>query len=305
MFKVVRYIFILVFFIVVGVVAFEIQLRKIPNDYKLKSNYLKQKGEKFETLILGSSHSFYGVNPHLLSNAYNLAHSSKSYDLDWKILNKYERYLPNLKTIILPSSYFSYVHTVGNSSQRHLLKNYELYYGIDINEYDLSLNTEIFSHSIWENITRYKKFLLDGKNDVTIDDKGFIKNRKKYDELAYNSVKTVRKHTNKLSYEDVNKNFLGLKNILDFAEKNNIQVILVTTPVAPIYRNNVDKEQYDYWNETTKKLVDNYQRVIWLNHFKNDSLFNKSDFVDTDHLSLQGANKVTKELKKYIKNKGA
>ena len=279
------------------------QLRRIPNDYKLKANYLKQKGEKVETLILGSSHTFYGVNPHLISNAYNLAHSSKSYDLDWEILKTYDKYLPNLKTIILPSSYFSYVHVVGNSTQRHLLKNYELYYGIDVNEYDLSLNSELFSMPFLDNFIRYKDHLLGENNTVTIDEKGFINKRKKFNYQAYNSVKTVNKHTQKLSYENINKNFLGLNNILDFAKKNNIKVILVTTPVASVYRKNVDQEQYNYWKQTTTKLVNSYKNVEWVDFFENDSIFKKSDFVDTDHLSLLGANKVTKELKKYINQK--
>ena len=300
MFRIAKYIFILIVFILVGMIGYEFQLRKIPNDYKVKANYLKQKGEKVETLILGSSHTFYGINPHLIPNAYNLAHSSKSYDLDWEILKTYDKYLPNLKTIILPSSYFSYVHVVGNSSQRHLLKNYSLYYVIDINEYDLSLNSELFSMPFFANLVRYKEFLLKENNGVTIDEKGFIKKRKPFSHQAYNSAKTVKKHTQKLSYENVNKNFLGLNNILDFANKNNIKVILVTTPVASIYRKNVDKEQYGYWKQTTTKLVDNYKNVKWVDLFENDSVFNKSDFVDTDHLSLLGANKVTKELKKYI-----
>lgn len=300
MFKIAKYIFILIVFILVGMIGYEFQLRKIPNDYKMKANYLKQKGEKVETLILGSSHTFYGVNPHLIPKAYNLAHSSKSYDLDWEILKTYHKFLPNLKTIILPSSYFSFVHVVGNSSQRHLLKNYDLYYGIDINEYDLSLNSELFSMPFSDNIIRYKDYLLSENNKVTIDDKGFVKKRRPFDNQAYNSVKTVKKHTQKLSYENVNKNFLGLNHILDFADKNNIKVILVTTPVASIYRKNVDKEQYNYWKQTTKKLVNNYKNVKWVDLFANDSVFKKSDFIDTDHLSLLGANKVTQELKKYM-----
>lgn len=300
MLRLIKYIFLLLIFVFVIMIGYEIQLRKIPNDYKVKANYLKQKGEKIETLILGSSHTFYGVNPHLIPNAYNLSHSSKSYDLDWKILKNYEKYLPNLKTIILPSSYFSYVHTVGSSSQRHLLKNYELYYEIDIDEYDLSLNSELFSMPFSDNFTRYKDYLLNENNKITIDDKGFVKKRKKFNEQAYNSVRNVNKHTDKLSYENINKNYLGLTNILDFANNNNIQVILVTTPVAPVYRKNVDKEQYNYWKQTTDRIVKNYKNVKWVDFFEDDTIFKKSDFVDTDHLSLLGANKVTKELKKYI-----
>jgi hypothetical protein len=50
----------------------EFLLRNIPNDYKFKKAYLDENAEEVETLILGNSHAFFGVNPQYFStNAFN------------------------------------------------------------------------------------------------------------------------------------------------------------------------------------------------------------------------------------------
>ena len=51
---------ILFFFLVL-----EIAIRNIPNDYKLKQKYLQQNTAEINTLILGSSHTYYGLKPNL------------------------------------------------------------------------------------------------------------------------------------------------------------------------------------------------------------------------------------------------
>ena len=49
-------------------VIIEIFLRLIPNDYLHKKKYLDAHSCDIETLILGSSHSFYGIDPNYFSN---------------------------------------------------------------------------------------------------------------------------------------------------------------------------------------------------------------------------------------------
>ncbi len=49
--------------ILVVAILMEILLRNTPNDYLFKKQYLDKHSSEIETLILGSSHSFYGFNP--------------------------------------------------------------------------------------------------------------------------------------------------------------------------------------------------------------------------------------------------
>lgn len=299
--KIITYVCLSLSIILGSIIGIEIVLRKIPNDYNVKAAYLKMNGDKIETLILGSSHSFYGINPNLIPNAYNLAHSSKSYDLDWKLLERYDKYLPNLQTIIIPTSYFSYVHTLGNSSQRKLLKNYKLYHGIDIGTNDLTLSTELFSQPIGENYIRFQNYINIPDKEVTIDEKGFIKKRRLFNSDLYHSEETVKKHTSKLDAIQIDSNTNGLNNILTYAQSHQIKVILVSTPVAPSYKENIDRKQYLHWQQMTKEIIKDYDEVYWIDLFNNDDEFNQNDFVDSDHLSLKGANKVTLKIRESLK----
>ena len=93
--------------ILVLAVIMEISLRAIPNDYKQKRNYMDSHSDEIEVLVLGSSHSLYGINPKYFSQkTYNMAYVSQSLDLDYKILEKYYNRFKNLKTIIVDISYF-------------------------------------------------------------------------------------------------------------------------------------------------------------------------------------------------------
>ena len=68
-------------------VIMEVALRAIPNDYKQKRSDMDSRSDEIEILVLGSSHSLYGINPKYFSqNTYNVAYVSQSLDLDYKIL---------------------------------------------------------------------------------------------------------------------------------------------------------------------------------------------------------------------------
>jgi hypothetical protein len=86
----------------------EVAFRAIPNDYKLKRHYLDKNALQIETLILGSSHALYGINPeYFTTKTFNGSNISQSINYDYQIIKKYEKDLKNLKTLILPLSYFT------------------------------------------------------------------------------------------------------------------------------------------------------------------------------------------------------
>ena len=75
--------------ILLGTLVLEVLLRNIPNDYSQKKEYLDENSSEIETLILGSSHSFYGLNPkYFSSKTFNASHISQSLNYDYKIINK-------------------------------------------------------------------------------------------------------------------------------------------------------------------------------------------------------------------------
>ena len=78
-------IILLAFFIPVLCVlaGLEYMVRKAPNEYQYKAQWMEKNADRVETLILGTSHAFYGINPSYLGpNAFSLAASAQSLQYD-------------------------------------------------------------------------------------------------------------------------------------------------------------------------------------------------------------------------------
>lgn len=95
--------------ILLGLVFCEHFLRKIPNDYSFKNEWLSNNARTIQVLNMGSSHAFYGIEPNLFScKAFNAAHVSQSIKYDHFIFSKFVNDMDSLKVLVLPISYFSF-----------------------------------------------------------------------------------------------------------------------------------------------------------------------------------------------------
>ena len=67
----------------------EYAVRQIPNEYKYKNDWMDQHAEEVETLIMGSSHAMFGINPAFIDGvAFNLGLPSQSLKYDLFLLHK-------------------------------------------------------------------------------------------------------------------------------------------------------------------------------------------------------------------------
>ena len=74
----------------------EILIRKAPNPYSIKHHYMVNHGRDVETLLLGSSHIFFGINPaRFKDKTYNLANNAQSARINYELLKHYEKELNN------------------------------------------------------------------------------------------------------------------------------------------------------------------------------------------------------------------
>ena len=86
----------------------EIRLRDIPNSYTIKKYYLEKDLNDIQVLILGSSHTYFGINPEFFNlKGYNLANASQTLYYDKELLGRYIDRMPNLKIVIISYSYFA------------------------------------------------------------------------------------------------------------------------------------------------------------------------------------------------------
>lgn len=284
---------ILFFFLVL-----EIAIRKIPNDYQLKKAYLDQNAAQINTLVLGSSHTFYGINPEYFSNkTFNAAYVSQSLDLDYEILKKYDSKLKNLKTVIIPISYFSLFETLETDVEKWRIKNYVMYYDLE-NNYQFTDNFESLNNHITQNIKKVIKHYAFHKSFLTSSHLGWGTNFNSKNKKALNGAFTGKKHTAK-NFDLFDKNVKSLQKIIALCRENKVKIIFITTPTHSSYYENLKATQLEKTTNTISELVKNNSNCMYLNYLKSDK-FTNEDFYDADHLNEIGAKKLSIVLNRKI-----
>ncbi|MGR7813230.1 hypothetical protein [Lacinutrix undariae] len=294
--------------IILAFILMEILLRNIPNDYSFKKEYLDKNSNEIETLILGSSHTYYGVDPsYFSSNTFNASHVSQYPNHDFEILKKYQSNFKNLKTVILPISYFTYATRLKDGKEAWRIKNYMIYYDLNISK-SLSDNSEVFGNKTSTNIKRIASSYILNKSVITSSNLGWgtIYNATKQKDLEETGKKAALRHTQKESNTDkskqiINKNKSNVEAIVKWCEERNIKIILITTPTYKTYHENLNSEQLNLMINTNNEIATKYENCTYLN-LLSDSNFIAKDYYDADHLSEIGAKKLSLMLDQAIIN---
>lgn len=285
--------------ILFGALFMEFLLRNTPNDYLFKKQYLDKNSAEIETLILGSSHSFYGFNPeYFSSNTFNASHISQSLNYDYEILKKYKDQFKNLKTIILPISYFTLFGKLEAGSESWRVKNYIIYYDLNSSK-SLTDYSEVLSNRIDVNIKRIVSYYVLGNSTISCTKLGWGTNYNSQNarDLIASGKTAAQRHTidnvNSDKYQEIfNENRLILNSIIKWCAKNNVNVLLLTPPAFETYRQNLNQEQLKITVNTTRNICSKYDNCIYYN-LLSDTNFVATDFYDADHLSEIGAKKLS------------
>jgi hypothetical protein len=282
----------------------EISLRNLPNDFKIKKNYLDTNAPHIETLILGSSHSFYGLNPdYFSSKTFNASNISQSLNYDFKILQKYQDKLQSLKTIVLPISYFTLFSKLEAGSESWRIKNYVLYFKLNSNV--LTHHSEVLTNKLKVNTDRLISSYFTEHSNITCTTLGWGTkyNWKNARDLDITGEIASKRHTLQNIYSDknqqiFNENISVLNSIIKWADNNNIKIVFITPPAYETYRKHLNIEQLNTTIKTTIEICNKYKNCFYENLLEDDRFIAK-DFYDADHLSNIGAEK----LSKFINNK--
>ena len=285
---------IFIFFLVL-----EIAIRKIPNDYQLKKVYLDKNASKINTLILGSSHSFYGINPEYFSkHTFNAAYVSQTLDLDEELLNHYKDKFSNLETVIIPISYASLFETLETDVEKWRLKNYILYYGFE-NKYRFTDNFETLNHDILLNIKKTVKFYVFDKSLITSSNLGWGTNFSSKNNQKFEGEFTAKKHTAS-NFNLFEANLKSLHKIIELCQKKKVKILFITTPTHSSYYKNVNKMQLLKTTNTINELVKKNPNCEYINLLDSEK-FIATDFHDADHLNEIGAKKLSLFLNKKMR----
>tara|TARA_B110000503_G_C7141898_1_gene411207 strand:- start:241 stop:1149 length:909 start_codon:yes stop_codon:yes gene_type:complete len=284
--------------LVIIIITMETLLRSIPNDYNFKNNFLLNNSNNVTKLFLGSSHTYYGINPDFISgNSFNASHISQTINLDYEIIKKYDNNWNELKYIIIPIDYFTLFSRLSNGIEYWRIKNYNLYYDMNLSN-SFSDNSELLSVSLKSNLRRIISFYFLNKTSITCSKLGFGNNYKKSNDLIKTGKTAALRHTKK-DLSKLSESLKILKEIIDFASRNNIEIIFYTSPAFNTYVSNLDKNQLNLTINTITELAKNNNNCNYFNLLE-DSNFHSSDFRDADHLNPEGAKKLSLRIDELI-----
>ena len=291
--------------ILFAIICLEIALRCIPNDYKYKKKYLDINSDEIETLILGSSHAYFGIDPRYFSSkTFNASYVSQSFDIDFAILSKYHDNLKNLKTVVIPVSYFTLFSNLSISPEAWRIKKYAIYYGINLSN-NLSDYSELSTVRFRDNFDRLRGYYIKSESFVSSSKLGWgtSYNSENALDLTETGRASALRHRCDLNLEIIQnafkENLALLDSIQEWCVNKNVKIILITPPAYETYRNNLNIEQLNLAIETANAYVTKFDNCNYYN-FINDSSFTAKDFYDGDHLSEIGAKKLSTILSTII-----
>ena len=288
--------------VLVFLVAMELVLRSIPNDYSYKKNYLDQHSNEIETLFLGSSHAFYAINPEFIqSNSFNASHIAQSIDYDILILKKYANQTNKLKFIVVPIDYFTLYNRLETGVECWRIKNYNIYYGLNKSN-TIDENSEILNGKWSENTQRLYKFLRKNKSEISCNTLGWGTNNKSKStkDFVVTGKAAAKRHAQK-SKSFFNENGTIVNEIIALAKVKNAKVIFYTSPAYKTYTSLLNKKQLQTTIQTIQSIQKSNANVYYYN-FLNDTSFTAKDFFDADHLNEIGAEKFSKKIDSILVN---
>ncbi len=286
--------------ILVAIFFCEFFLRKIPNDYSFKKQYLDNNSDSIVTLFLGNSQAFYGIDPYFYNDrSFNASHISQTLDFDYKILKKYELNFTNLKNIVIPISYVSLVSKLEKSTECWRVKNYSIYYEMCTTK-NISDYSEFFSNKLKYVIYKLYDYYIQDKSFITCSELGFGINysSKNIQDLEKTGKTAAKRHTKNDSTLFA-ENLKTILDIIKYSENKNIPVYFYTPPTYKSYVKNLDAEQLNLTFNTMINIDKQYANCYYFN-FLSDTAFTELDFYDADHLNEIGAKKLTMKINELI-----
>lgn len=277
-------------FLIIFVIS-EILLRNVPNAYSYKDDYLVKHGNKIDTLILGNSQAYFGINPsYMKGNPFSLANVSQNIAYDDWLLSKYIDNMSNLRYVIVTVSDFSLV--VDALLEHWRDKYYRIYFGKD-DYFPIKYNFEAMQplKSIVTDIYNYYYLNHTPKDYSNL---GFglsytFQSRRK--DLEKDGPIAAKRHSVTINNDVVDTNINHIIDIILNCQRKGIKVILITPPVHKSCFKFLDNKQLALTKTTCEKLSQKYH--IQYYYLMEDPRFEDSDFWDSDHLNQYGARKLS------------
>jgi len=241
-----------------------------------------------------------GINPEFFrKKTFNLSNISQSLYYDIQLTMKYIDKMPELKHVIISTSYFSLGMNLNDGIESWRAYYYSQYWDInapDLDKFNIKNYSKIFLYTTDSSLV----FLRNGfKTNLT---EGLMQN-------GYYSVDTSGHkkfltddfghyradfHNRFFKFNRVAENVKGLELFLSELKKRNIKFVIISIPVNNYYKKYVDSTLLMKNNDLLTNICMKHQ-CDYLDFF-DDKRFSQDDFYDNDHLNFIGAEKFSRIL---------
>ncbi len=286
--------------IVIASACLEVYMRHIPNSYRYKDEWMKKNGNYVESLILGSSHAYYGINPEYLSGkAFNLANVSQDLERDYFVFNKYKDNVKNLKTVILVLSDANMLSTMEKGVESWRIAYYGIYMGYPQKRLALEITNARMTDKLQAS--------LKGDDMLGCTPLGFgtaykDENKQPITETSINEALERNTILNKVGNIDttyLRQNIKALDEIILLCKQKNAKLIILTAPVVREYGKRMNRSQSALFYKIIHKKIKGNSNIEFRDYIK-DPRFSSADFFDCDHLTNLGAKKFSEIISQEI-----
>lgn len=273
-------------------VVLEIVAESLPNSYTYKRTYMEQQGGEIQTLILGSSNAYDGLNPSVIPHAFNLSNSSQTLEDDYRLLAKYIDSMDSLQTVIVGLSYAALGATTEANRRTYYTIYMDLYPRWPLSKYSFEVcNLETL-------VKKIIKFAI--SRDVTrCDSLGQRVGHTK--EAAQSGAEWWNKGVDALVNNDrldighcrleIEENTHYLHALLELCKTHGVKPVIVMMPVMKEYKRMLSIEQVELYDEVLRSL-DSVAICIDASEWE----IPEDGWYNATHLTKEAAEEFTRKL---------
>ena len=253
--KFLRHIALFLLPLLIVAVALEFVAESIPNSYTYKRDYMEQHGAQIQTLILGSSNAYDGLNPSELPHAFNLSNSSQTLEDDYRLLAKYIDTMDSLQTVIVGLGYHSFGATTEDNRRTYYTIYMDLYPRWPISKFSFEvcnpemLVKKIIKYAVSRDVTRCDSLGQRVGHTLDAAETGAEWWNKDVDALVNNDRLDIGNRT-----LEIEENTRYLHAIVELCNAHDVMPVIVQMPVMEEYKRLLPSEQVALMDEVLLSL---------------------------------------------------
>ncbi|WP_046745286.1 hypothetical protein [Kordia zhangzhouensis] len=262
------------------------------NQMGLKYDLLHKKDT--EILVLGNSHSFFGINPEVSQyRMINVANKGRKLSTDYELLKAYQSQLPNLQYVIVPISQYSLLSDTIDTQEKRL---YYRFFRLDAYKQN-GFKNYLLCNEPFRELVDNMLFGNKQNHNQEVSDLGWHPSRKNYKD----PIEIVQARIEQLEGKPTEQKKLLQKNVQllnDFAslqQNHTYKIVYITPPYHPDYYANSDANYHTYLSELLMNIASENKNVLYIDG-KSLNLTKDTYYTDSDHLNVLGAHTYTKKI---------